>query len=173
MKALLILAIIFLASAGFSQELEENSLQKYEAGNPVKSAQVQNNSEFMEERSLFNRYNYSLESLVPGLSLRPERISLDSPFINAYGTGFNLKYYPFKEDLYIFSGIQYARYDTPETERVHTFGLNAGLGYDLNENTQIEGRLYHSLYNSIDTEAFQPVQFMPVQPLSLGIKTKF
>ncbi|MCP9200747.1 hypothetical protein MKO06_12570 [Gramella sp. GC03-9] len=173
MKVLLFLVFILLSFTGYSQDIQGNSLQKYEPENSAKNQQFQNGSESRENRSIFNRRNYSLESLLPGLFFRPEQFSLDSPFINAYGTGFNLKYYPFSSNLYIFTGMQYVRYDTPETARVTNFGLNAGLGYDLNENTQIEGRLFHSLYNSINTEAFQPVQFTPVQPLSLGFKTKF
>ena len=173
MKALLLPVIILLSFTGYSQDIQGNSLQKYEPEHFATSKQVRNGAEAREYRNIFNRYNYSLESVVPGLFIRPEQFSLDSPFINAYATGFNLKYYPFSSRLYIFSGMQYVRYDTPETARVTNFGLNAGLGYDLNENTQIEGRLFHSLYNSINTEAFQPVQFTPVQPLSLGFKTKF
>ena len=174
MCRLLLFPNLIINLKGFSQETLGKSLQKYEPEISERNTQNnQNDTDFREYRSLFNQQNYSLESLLPGLFLRPEQFTLDSPFLNAYGTGFNFKYYPFKEDLYLFSGMQYVRYDSPETGRVNNFGVNAGFGYDLNENMQIEGRLYHSLYNSIDTDAFQPVQFVPLQPLSLGFKTKF
>ncbi|QYA26227.1 hypothetical protein G3I01_12170 [Gramella sp. MT6] len=56
--------------------------------------------------------------------------------------------------------------------RSFEFGLNAGLGYDLTKSTQIEGRTFQTLNNYSTDNAFQPVQLTPMQPISLGFKTK-
>ena len=177
MNRFLIIAIIFICFTGVSQETERNSILK-----PTNkyllydSSGLQLNNHMDMNSSVLTDGQYDLGFIASGLYLRPENIYLDSPFLRAYGTGFSFKYYLGESGVYIIGGPQAVIFDIPESQnaqRSYNIGLNTGVGYDINSNTQIEGKLYHSLFKNYDQNAFQPVQFVPLQPLSLGFKTKF
>ena len=116
---------------------------------------------------------YNLEKIASGLFLRPESFMFDSPILKSYGPGFNFKYYLGNSDLYLLGGMQAIISAPIDSGRSYNFGLNAGLGYDVTKNTQIEGRTFQSIYNSAAEDTFQPIPLTPLQPLSLGIRTRF
>ena len=87
--------------------------------------------------------------------------------------GYSLKYYLGNSDFYILGGAKLLLETPIITERRYNFGLSSGMGYDVSENMQIEGRTFHSLYNNSPDSTFQPAQVVPFQPISLGFKTKF
>lgn len=162
--------------SGYSQQTETYSMLRTPNKYLQYDASVIQLSEHLDLNSgILSDGAYDLGFITKGLYLRPENINLDSPFLRAYGNGFNFKYYLGKSDFYLLAGPQAIIFDTPEFQKQRTYniGINMGVGYDINSNTQIEGKLYQSLDKNYDQNAFQPVQMVPLQPISLGFKTKF
>jgi len=169
--------ILFILSgvySGFSQETENNSILapdnhflKYDASS------IQLNEDYTVHPSGLYNGLYSLGNITPGLFLRPETFQINAPHIKMFKIGHTLKYYIGNSDVYILGGQQTIVSSRIDGLRSYDFGLNVGLGYDITDKIQIEGRTFKSLYNNSPDDAFQPVQLTPLQPLSLGFKTKF
>ncbi len=172
---LTLLLFISAVAIGFSQETEFNNSILYVHGKFLKydGSSLQFTKEMLPKDELMINGEYDLDNIIPGLFLRPESITFDSPILQAYGAGYTLKYYIGESDVYVIGGIQSTMYTDFSGARSFEFGLNAGLGYDLTKNTQIEGRTFQTLNNYSTDNAFQPVQLTPMQPISLGFKTKF
>jgi len=165
--------VIFVFTSAYTQETEVNNsilfspnkLQKHE----VSSIQL---SIDPKPDGLYDGL-YSLEKITPGLFLRPESFMFDSPILKSFSTGFNFKYYLGNSDLYLLGGMQSIISAPIDSSKFYNFGLNGGVGYDVNDKMQIEASSFYSLYNTSPDDAFEPVQLIPLQPLSLGFKTKF
>ncbi|PTX42848.1 hypothetical protein C8P64_1370 [Christiangramia gaetbulicola] len=166
---------ISAVAIGYSQQTEFNNSILYSPNNFLKydSSSLKFTRGMLQEGGLLIDGEYDLANLLPGLFLRPEHIIFDSPFLQAYGSGYTLKYYIGESDVYITGGLQSTMYMEYSGERSYYFGFNVGVGYNLSKNTQIEGRTFQSFKSYSTGEAFQPVQLTPMQPISLGIKTKF
>jgi len=171
---LMVLFVLFVTFSGSSQETESSSMLnfphkylKYDAS----SLQLNKHFEIYPS-SLYNGL-YNLENITLGLFLRPESINVDSPTLEVDGIGSTFKYYLGDSDFYVLSGIQTTLSTSLNSGQSYNFGLNSGLGYDVTKNMKIEGRSFYSLYNTSPDDAFEPVQLVPLQPLSLGLKTKF
>ncbi|CAL66838.1 hypothetical protein [Christiangramia forsetii] len=165
-------SLIFILS-GISQETENNSIlnfpgkyQKYDASS------IQLNGNLNLNNGIYNGL-YNLEDITNGLFLRPETFEISTPNVIMFEIGHTLKYYIGNSDVYILGGQQTIISTRFDGFRSYDFGLNAGLGYDVNKKIQIEGRTFQSLYNTSPDDAFQPIQLTPIQPLSLSFKTKF
>ena len=164
--------VLIFSFSAISQDVENNSILnfpskflKYDAS----SMQLNIDPDF---DGLFNGL-YSLENITPGLFLRPENFEIQTPTMYVFEIDHTLKYYIGNSDVYILAGQHTIVSTRIDGIKSYDFGLNAGLGYDITNKMQIEGRTFHSFYNTAPDDAFQPVQLTPLQPISLGFKTKF
>lgn len=167
-----ILFTLIFSFPSLSQETENNSILNF-PGKYLKydASAIQLNGNFNQDGLVNGLYN--LESITAGLFLRPESLTMDTPDLKLFGIGHTFKYYLGETDLYLLGGTQAIISTRLDGFRSYNFGLNAGLGYDVNKKIQIEGRTFQSLYNTSPDDAFEPIQITPLQPLSLGFKTKF
>jgi len=170
-KLTVIFALIVTFS-GISQETVNNSILNFPSKYSKYDASSIQLSVGANPDGLLNGL-YNLESIALGLFLRPENFEINMPNIKMFEIGHTLKYFIGNSDIYILGGQQTIISNRIDGLRSYDFGLNAGLGYDITDKIQIEGRTFKSLYNTSPDDAFQPVQLTPLQPLSLGFKTKF
>ena len=171
---LTVLLVMIFSFCAHSQETENNSLLKHDHKYLKNEAST---IQLSKEIKRFNTglYNglYNLKNLTPGLFLRPEYLHLNTPTLILNEFGYTFKYYLGDSDIYMLGGVQTIITTDIESRRTYNFGLNGGLGYDVTKKMQVEARSFYSLYNTSPDDAFEPVQLIPLQPLSLGFKTRF
>ena len=114
---------------------------------------------------------YDLSTVISGLSLQPEYYEVADQFPESSGGGYMFRYNVQDTDFYLLGGSQYSVLKTVNGP-VYNYGLSTGLGYEVNDKVNLESRQFFNLNSDYDPN-LDAYQHPVVNPLSLGIKTKF